>query len=717
MLRLATASLRPQPAQASVGVLPLSIQNNLTRIANPRAGSHVTPSLTPASTHNWTQSSPFSSSNAATASMLAIKRKRVKPVPNLILQLPKRSDHNLKRKLAKSLQPTESHTSSIVFPTASIPHVTAQASLNAPQATKNLFQFQSMLPKLPIPTLKETCVTYLKSIRPLVNNAEYEEAVRSVGRFLVPGGLGEQLQQRLIDRDNHTSKSWLIDWWNSLAYMAYRDPVVVFVSYYYSFLDDPRRVNQPAARAADIIKSAMEFRKLVISEQLSPDMAKSGPLCSHQYRYLFNSTRIPQLPEDVTRIAEPTRNNHIIVVRKNKFFKLDLVVQGGRELSTPEIESQIETIYQTAGVIHDPAVGALTTLDRDSWTFARNALLDESDKNRASLDVIERAAFVVCLDDSSPVTYEDRARACWVGDGKNRFFDKSIQFVVFENGAAGFNGEHSMIDGTPTLRMCDWMLDSLAKGTIDHGARPSSSPTLTTPKKLEFDLSPAVQFSIQEAESKFAQLTQSQDLNVIPFDAFGKSGIKKLQCSPDAFVQMAIQLAYFKTYGAFVATYEAAQTKKFAYGRTETGRSVSSESVAWVHAMQDMNVEPSKKVQLGRAAMKAQSSYMAMACEGKGVDRHFLGLRQLLAPGEDVPSIFRDAAFSKSSHWALSTSQISSEYFNGLGFGAVVPDGHGVGYMIKKDSLQFTITSKGLKNEEFGYYLVESLKEMRDLFA
>ncbi|KAJ3229171.1 Carnitine O-acetyltransferase mitochondrial [Chytriomyces hyalinus] len=626
--------------------------------------------------------------------MLAVKRKRVKPVPNLKLQLPKRSEHNLKRKLAQSLESREPHTSSIVFPTtASIPHVTGQASLNTPRATKNLFQFQNTLPKLPVPTLKETCITYLKSIRPLVSNAEYEKAVRSVGQFLVPGGLGEQLQLRLINRDNQTSKSWLIDWWNSLAYMAYRDPVVVFVSYYYSFLDDPRRVNQPAARAAEIIKSAMEFRKLVISEQLSPDMTKSGPLCSHQYRYLFNSTRIPQLPEDVTRMSDPARNNHVIIVRKNKFFKLDLVAQGGRELSTTEIQSQIETIYQAAGVMHDPAVGALTTLDRDSWTFARNALLDESDKNRDSLDVIERAVFVVCLDDSSPVTYEDRARSCWVGVGKNRFFDKSLQFIVFENGAAGFNGEHSMIDGTPTLRMCDWMLDSLAKGTINHGVRPTSNPILTTPKKLEFDLSPSIQFSIQEAESKFAQLTQSQDLTVIPFDAFGKSGIKKLK-----------QFSWHTS-------------KPMEPLWQQTGRSVSSESVAWVRAMENVNIETSEKIQLGRAAMKAQSEYMAMACEGKGVDRHFLGLRQLLGPGEEMPSIFRDAAFSKSSHWALSTSQISSEYFNGLGFGAVVPDGHGVGYMIKRDSLQFTITSNGLKNEEFGYYLVESLKEMRYLFA
>jgi len=49
--------------------------------------------------------------------------------------------------------------------------------------------------------------------------------------------------------------------------------------------------------------------------------------------------------------------------------------------------------------------------------------------------------FLVCLDQSSPVTRNEVSRALWHGDGKNRFFDKSLQFIVFENGKAGFNGE------------------------------------------------------------------------------------------------------------------------------------------------------------------------------------------------------------------------------------------------------------------------------------
>ncbi|KAJ3248222.1 Carnitine O-acetyltransferase mitochondrial [Chytriomyces hyalinus] len=572
-----------------------------------------------------------------------------------------------------------------------------------------LYRAQASLPRLPIPTLEETCATYLKSVRPLVNDADYEKTVRAVEEFKRPGGKGEE------------------------------DPVVVWVNYFFCFVDNKKLLNKPAARAAELITGAMEFRKLVVSEELEPDTARKAPLCSEQYRYLFNSTRIPKLPEDITRNSDPAKNNHIAVIRHNQFYILELVVDG-RQLSTKEIESQLLKIYQLAGNTKDIAVGAFTTQDRDSWAKIRENLLAVSPKNQASLDKIETAAFVVCLDDAKPVTYEQRSHKCWVGDGKNRFFDKSFQFIIFDNGVAGFNGEHSMMDATPTSRLCEWVLDSLAKGTINHGTA-SASAALSAPKKLEFELTPALKEEVQVAEKKFAELVGQHDLQVAVFEGYGKNLIKKFGCSPDAYAQMAIQLAYYKTYGVCRATYESAQTKKYAYGRTETGRSVSVESVAWVKAMQDASLSVSvkqiqeiphpqlinllhflseKKAQtkgeLGRKAIASQSSYMALAVDGKGVDRHLLGLRLLLKPGEEKPSIFTDPSYALSSHWNLSTSQISSEYYNGYGWGEVVADGYGCAYMVNNNVLQFNLVSKFLQNDVMKYNLLEALREMRVVF-
>jgi len=78
-------------------------------------------------------------------------------------------------------------------------------------------------------------------------------------------------------------------------------------------------------------------------------------------------------------------------------------------------------------------------------------------------------------------------------------------------------------------------------------------------------------------------------------------------------------------------------------------------------------------------------------------------------------AIFDDPLFKKSSTWHLSTSQITSEYYDGYGWGQVVPDGFGIAYMIKNDSLHYNLAC--LKEfsscSKLAHLLEESLLEMK----
>ena len=56
------------------------------------------------------------------------------------------------------------------------------------------------------------------------------------------------------------------------------------------------------------------------------------------------------------------------------------------------------------------------------------------------------------------------------------------------------------------------------------------------------------------------------------FDDYGKGEVKKQKLSPDAWVQMALQLAQKRDTGKFRLTYEASMTRLFREGRTETVR-------------------------------------------------------------------------------------------------------------------------------------------------
>lgn len=107
--------------------------------------------------------------------------------------------------------------------------------------------------------------------------------------------------------------------------------------------------------------------------------------------------------------------------------------------------------------------------------------------------------------------------------------------------------------------------------------------------------------------------------------------------------------------------------------------------------------------------------YASWAADGQGVDRHLFGLKRLLKEGEPVPPIYTDPAFSKSNHWELSTSQLSSPYFDGWGYGEVVPDGYGLSYSIGDDYIRWTITSLKRETGILKHYLAEAATEVKHM--
>ncbi|KAI1298914.1 acyltransferase ChoActase/COT/CPT [Xylaria venustula] len=574
-----------------------------------------------------------------------------------------------------------------------------------------MLRFQDSLPRLPVPTLEETAARYVKSIHPLLSPVEFAASKKAVDEFIKPGGVGEKLQGKLVaKREDPKTKNWIYEWWNDAAYLSYRDPVVPYVSYFYSHRDDRRRRN-PAKRAAALTTATLEFKKQVDSGTLEPEYMKKLPICMDSYKWMFNASRVAAKPADYPVKYDPKDHKHIIVIRKNQFFKIPHEVDG-QQLNTTELEAQFAKVYELAERV--PAVGALTSENRDVWTDARKILLEASPKNAAALEAIESASFVVCLDDASPVTLEERARQYWHGDGQNRWYDKPLQFIVNDNGTSGFMGEHSMMDGTPTHRLNDYVNDLIFANKLDF-SNPSVRSNLPDPVAVNFEITPEVQAEIDRATKDFATVIGQHELAVQAYQGYGKGLIKKFKCSPDAYVQMIIQLAYYKMYGKNRPTYESAATRRFQLGRTETCRTVSDDSVAFCNAMAAPDVSDEDRISLFRKAIASHIEYISAASDGKGVDRHLFGLKKLLEPGEEVPAIYKDPAYGYSSSWFLSTSQLSSEFFNGYGWSQVIDAGFGIAYMINENSLNFNIVSKGLGSQKMSYYVNEAAGDIRDL--
>lgn len=544
-----------------------------------------------------------------------------------------------------------------------------------------MFPFEDSLPRLPVPTLQETAARYLKSVHPLLLPTEYAATTRAVEDFTKAGGAGEKLQERLVARrDDPKHKSWLHDWWTNAAYLTYREPIIPHVSYFYSHRDDRKR-REPAKRAAAITTAALEFKNQIDTRTLEPEYMKKLPMAMDSYQWMFNACRRPARPADYPVKFPADANKYILVIRKNQFFKLQHEIDG-RQLNTSELQQQFERIYKTAK--DAPPIGILTTENRDLWTDAREILLKAHPDNAKALAEIEAASFVVCLDEASPVTLTERAKHYLYGNGQNRWFDKPAQFIINDNGTAGFNGEHSMMDGTSTHRLNDYVCDTIFNEKLDLSSPPVSSH-LPEPVVIQFNVDKATQERINLAQKYFDDLLGKHDLTVQAYQGYGKGLIKRFKLSPDAYVQMVIQLAYYKMFGKSQPTYESVMTRRFQQGRTEACRSVSDDSIAFCKAISDPSTNTTDVIALFRNAVDAHVRYLHAAADGKGVDRHLFGLRKILKADEEIPAIFRDPAYTYSSTWVLSTSQLSSEYLNGFGWSQVVDHGFGIAYMINEN--------------------------------
>lgn len=199
-----------------------------------------------------------------------------------------------------------------------------------------------------------------------------------------------------------------------------------------------------SARAANIIHCFLKFREQIDDESLPPIMAQGMvPLCSWQYKRLFNTTRIPGLVAD--KVVHFDESHHVAVYHKGCFFKVP-IYRKGKLLNPREIQYQLEWILNSTDMSShaETYLGALTSWNRLKWAEVRDNHFS-SGINKTSLNAIESAAFMMTLSDG-PFEMElvnlgeDReelhlySRLSLHGKVYDYWFDKSFCINVGTNG-------------------------------------------------------------------------------------------------------------------------------------------------------------------------------------------------------------------------------------------------------------------------------------------
>ena len=318
-------------------------------------------------------------------------------------------------------------------------------------------------------------------------------------------------------------------------------------------------------------------------------------------------------------------------MHKGRFFRL-CCYNKGRLLNSAELQRQIQ------GILDDPSspddgesyLAALTAANRTQWAQARAQFFAQG-LNHASLDVIDKAAFIVALDDV-PYHPEDLSTfgaAMLHGSGTNRWFDKSFQLIIGQNGRIGLNGEHSWADAPIVGHFWEYVICKDVLGNAYDGEGNCYGNIADIPpksRKLRWEIPNECQNLIQTSVKEAQILISDLQLHILRHDAYGKGFMKKCKLSPDAYIQMAMQLAYFRDAGKFCLTYEASMTRLFREGRTETVRSCTMDAVTWARSMDDPAISVEDKIKLlEKACLRHQKGYQE-AMTGKGIDRHLFAL-------------------------------------------------------------------------------------------
>ncbi|XP_063320051.1 carnitine O-acetyltransferase [Pelmatolapia mariae] len=599
--------------------------------------------------------------------------------------------------------------------------------VSATRVAGRYFTHQKGLPCLPVPPLQQTCERYLAALEPIVEADELKHTKGLLEEFQRAGGLGERLQRGLEKRASKT-ENWLSQWWVQVAYLDYRLPVVVHSS---PGLVLPRMnfsdKNGQIRFAAKLIAGVLDFKTMIDNETLPVEYLGGKPLCMNQYYEVLSSCRIPGLKRDsVVNHAKSSRPpKHITVVHNFQFFVLDVYNSDGTPLTADQLCVQLERICSASTNSNSEPVGILTTQHRDSWGKAYLNLIKDK-TNKESVLAIQRSIFTLCLDGAMPRVSNELYRSCAAiqmlhGGGSqwnsgNRWFDKTLQFIVGEDGACGANYEHAPAEGPPIVALIDHVVEYTRKPEIVR----SPMVPLPMPRKLDFHITPDIKKDIEEAKNSMNTLAQDLDMRVMVFGHFGKNFPKAHKMSPDAFIQIALQLAYYRMYQQCCATYESASLRMFRLGRTDTIRSASRASAAFVRAFDDPSKQNSEKVDLMEKAVKAHRSYTNTAISGQAIDRHLLGLKmQAIEENLSVPDVLKDAAYTKALHYRLSTSQVPSQTDCVMCFGPVVPNGYGVCYNPMNNHINFAVSAfnscKETAAAQLAQAVVDALLDMRTL--
>lgn len=517
--------------------------------------------------------------------------------------------------------------------------------MNNPKYTTDLMP---KLPKLPVPDLDITLSSLKEWSTPLLSAKEFADLDATIDQFAKSDG--PILQQRLEKMADRTDGSWLAPIWET-GYLANREPLQSSSNFAFTVISDdiPSNASQAHLTAEIIAHFTEAYLSFATGQQPIEQFRDGSPMDMSYYLNFFKSMRFAHAQEDTFHqgVAD-TDDQQVTVIHGGHVFFIQVTDDHGQPIAVNDIETQIASIlnHQDAA---DDFPGIITSLPREKAAQLLTELWDNP-HNQAIWDSVADSLFSISLVKAPSSGNHLKEVLLEIDD---RFVDKTLQVVIFDDLHVGFAIEHSRVDGVPALNLIQHAMTGLTAGS---GCIPAAK---LDPESFEVDTGMAAKLAdaYETAEELYAQMSITSH----SFNHFGKTQIKAAKVSPDAFFHIALALAMFRLTGQWRSIYEPVSMRAFYQGRTENARSVNAEKKQFILAFQN-GEDPAHLKPLFEAAAKAHTGRIRLAQKGYGVERHLLGLETVFnqAPEglEVADKLFHSTQLAKLRTDFLSTTSI-----------------------------------------------------------
>ncbi|SPO04420.1 related to lovastatin nonaketide synthase [Cephalotrichum gorgonifer] len=562
------------------------------------------------------------------------------------------------------------------------------------------------LPIMPLLDLDTVLDLFLKAVQHLMTPDDLSHMIKQLNKLKAPSGLGRKLHARLMDRFNDpTIDNWIFEPANEQVYTGRNYPISPWSSFAGTdaFSKFP---HSQAERATIVSLSALEFKHKLEAGKLEPTVIGGRPQCMYQHGWLFNAFREPVVGVD--KMRKMPSEDYIAVLRRGHLFRVNLVDEFGGAIAFPKLQATFQNIIDKVQDDHS-WVGILTADDRNSWAKMRQAALDLHPDNKKYLDMVEGAAFLVCLDDGSPTNTEERMERMLLNDGFNRWFDKGLKLIVCSNGVSGSHMEHSMIDGMTIRELYDARTEA-----IESYQRPHTNGTLTNGEstgeadvqveEYTFHTSPAIEDRVAHIRARYLQETSIVGFTTWTCTLFGQDYFQARRLPSKGIYETMVQLASKYYLGKNYPCWSAISMGHYHKGRIDIIQTYTAEMQSFCNVVDEDTVGAREKRALLVDAARSHGPNILRAQHNKGYERTLVALETQLREGEDAPEIYSDPVYqSVRPHWVMTGStDIGGAGGGEFGFILRHPDSVWLQYLIESDKAMFAIV---MRKEKIGALL------------